>query len=65
MPAIQKANMEGTLIRSNMAKMMVNYAIKVLKMTPNTGLVCYFSDVSIQTPELKLYIKYACQLGLM
>ena len=53
MSTIQKANMEVMLIRSNMAKMMVNYTVKVLKMTPNTGLVCDFSDISDQTSELR------------
>jgi hypothetical protein len=36
MPTIQTADIEGTLIRAHMAKMMVNYAVKVLGKTPNT-----------------------------
>jgi len=36
MNTIQKANIEGLLIRADMAKMMVNYAIKVLGKTPDT-----------------------------
>ncbi|HBB04144.1 TPA: hypothetical protein DCZ39_04605 [Patescibacteria group bacterium] len=36
MDTIQKANMDGELIRSHMAKIMVNYAIKVLEKTPDT-----------------------------
>ncbi len=62
---IQKANMEGMLTRAHMAKMMVNYAINVLDKTPNTWLVCSFADISNQSSDIQLYIKLACQLGLM
>ena len=57
--------MEGQLIRSHMAKMMVNYAIKVLGLKPDTTKTCSFGDVASQTDELQLYIKLSCQLGLM
>ncbi|MFA5748187.1 MAG: S-layer homology domain-containing protein [Candidatus Absconditabacterales bacterium] len=65
MNTIQKADMEGKLIRSHMAKMVSNYAIKVLGKTINTGLSCNFNDVDNETSEIKLYIKISCQLGLM
>jgi len=65
MKTIQEANMTGTLIRSHMAKMIVNYAIKILDKTPNTWLVCAFDDISNETSELKTYIKLSCQLWLM
>ena len=65
MKTVQQANMEGNLIRSHMAKMMVNYAIKVLNKYPDTSLTCAFDDIDTQTTELKNYIKRACQLGLM
>jgi hypothetical protein len=65
MTPIQNANIYGYLIRSHMAKMMTNYAIKELGKTPNTWAACEFDDVANQTTELQLYIKYACQLGLM
>lgn len=45
-----------------MAKMMVNYAIKVLGKTPNTGATCTFTDLADQSTEMQLYIKLACQL---
>lgn len=63
---IQRANIEGELIRSHMAKMMVNYVIKVLGHTTiNTWLVCQFDDMLHESKEMKLYTKYACQLGIM
>ena len=36
MPTIAQANMTGTLIREDLAKMMSNFAIHVLKKVPNT-----------------------------
>ncbi|MEI7557444.1 MAG: hypothetical protein WCJ45_00905 [bacterium] len=57
--------MYGNLIRSHMAKMMVNYAKNVLGKTPNTLVPCVFADIDNQTDEFKGYIKEACQLGLM
>lgn len=65
MPTIQEANMEWNLIRSHMAKMIVNYTIKVLKKTVNTWAACDFNDIQNETPEMKVYIKLACQLGIM
>jgi hypothetical protein len=58
--------MEGSLIRAHMAKMMVNYAIKVLSKTIDpTFTWCQFADVADQTQEMKNYIKWDCQLGIM
>ena len=45
-----------------MAKMMVNYAVKVLGMQANTGAMCEFDDIADQSTEMKLYINLACQL---
>jgi len=63
--SIDNANMYGSLIRSNMAKMIVNYAKEVKGMTANTSLACNFTDVANQTDEMQGYIKEACQMGLM
>ena len=62
---IQLANLDGNLIRSHMAKMMVNYAIKVLDRTPDTWALCEFDDIANQSTEMKFYINLACQLGIM
>ena len=63
--SIDNANMFGTLLRSHMAKMMVNYAKEVKGLTANTSLECNFTDISNQSDELRGYIKEACQMGLM
>lgn len=63
--AIATADMYGSLKRSHMAKMMVNYAKEVLGQTPNAALSCDFSDVSNESAELQGYITEACQMGLM
>lgn len=62
---IQLANMEGNLIRSHMAKMLVNYAVKVLWKQPDATKICNFSDLINQTAEMRSYAKLACQLWLM
>lgn len=48
-----------------MAKMMVNYAIKILHLQPDTSHTCTFSDIATVEPEIQAYITLACQLGLM
>lgn len=63
--SIDTANMYGTLIRSHMAKMMVNYAKEVLGRTADTSLECNFTDIANQSEELRGYIVEACQMGLM
>ena len=62
---ITQADLQGNLLRSHMAKMMVTYAVKVLKQKPDTARVCTFTDTDSQTPELQYYMKLACKLGLM
>ena len=47
-PTILEADMYGPLDRISMAKMLSTYAIKILWMTPDTGRVNQFADV---TPE--------------
>ena len=63
--SISGADIYGSLIRSHMAKMIVNYAKEVLNITPDTSLPCVFTDISNQSTELKNYITQACQMGLM
>jgi len=62
--SIDSANMYGTLIRSHMAKMMVNYA-KELGQTADTSVEVNFTDVADQSTELQGYIEEAAQMGLM
>jgi len=65
MPTMQKANMEGKLIRSHLAKMIVSYVVNVLGRKPDLTKSCVFTDIDSQSAELKSYIIRACQLGLM
>jgi hypothetical protein len=64
-PSIDNADMKWTLIRSHMAKMMVNYARWVLNKVADTSIICNFTDILNQTEELRWYIIEACQMGLM
>jgi hypothetical protein len=65
MKTLKDADMDGKLTRTQMAKMVVNYAMNVLGRTLNTWTVCTFSDTANQSDEMKWYITKACQLGIM
>jgi len=63
---ISQANMWGNLTRIQMAKMLSNYAINTLWLTPDTSKDCYFSDVSSELDyKYDNWVTKACQLGLM
>lgn len=64
MPTIQKANIGGHLIRSHMAKMMVEFA-SLFEREINTWDECSFSDMDNQSDEMKYYATLACQLRIM
>lgn len=59
------ANMEWSLIRSHMSKMMSNFAMNVLWRKPDLTKKCQFSDTDNQSDEMKSYIVLSCQLWLM
>ena len=65
MVSIQKANIDGVLLRKDMAKMISNFAINILKKTPSTGTNCVFSDIRGLAEETNNYITLSCKLGLM
>jgi hypothetical protein len=62
---IQKADLNWYLTRAHMAKMMSNYAIKIMSGVINTWRQCNFKDIVNQSVEMKSYIKLSCQLGIM
>ena len=62
---IQDADLEWHLIRAHMAKIMANYAIKVMSGVVDTWRACEFDDIGDQSDEMKFYIKLSCQLGIM
>ena len=65
MDTIQSANIDGKLIRKDMAKMVSNFAVNVLKKVPSTGTKCTFSDTKGLTEEAKSFAILSCKLGLM
>lgn len=65
MPTIQQANLNGKIIRSHFAKMITEFAIRVLGKKPDTTKACSFADAKNESTEMQFYIKTACQLGLM
>ncbi|MDD3262836.1 MAG: hypothetical protein PHR61_03235 [Candidatus Absconditabacteria bacterium] len=65
MPTAYQANLKGKLVRKDLAKMISEYALKVLKLKPDNRLTCLFDDLEDETLETKYYTKLACKLGLM
>jgi hypothetical protein len=65
MPTIQTANIESGVIRSELAKMITEFAMKILDKQPDVKRNCTFDDIIQETEETQFYIKNACQLGLM
>jgi len=62
---IMDAIFYGPVIRKEFAKMISNYAVNVMGMTPDTTLQCEFNDMVGEDAEMQMYVKMACQLGLM
>jgi len=62
---INRADMMWLLLRKHMAKMISQYAINVLKMTPNEDIQCNFTDMWDEDIEMQESAKTACQLWLM
>jgi hypothetical protein len=50
---IENADMDGLIIRSQMAKMISLFAINMLGKIPDTSKSCTFSDITKQTTETK------------
>ena len=66
MSSIDNADMYGNLTRIAMAKMLANYAIDVLGLTPDTTKECTFPDVTAALDaQYDNWVTKACQLGLM
>ena len=66
MPTIERANMNGSITRAEMAKMIANYAENVLGQKPDTTKECSFSDVDSKLDsDYDNWITESCQLGLM
>ncbi|MCS6982963.1 MAG: S-layer homology domain-containing protein [Candidatus Absconditabacterales bacterium] len=65
MPDIITADMQGNILRMHLAKMLVEYAINILKITQERIQGCSFTDIGDVTQEMQYYIIKACSLGLM
>lgn len=64
---IEEATLEKSLHRNHFAKILSNFAIKVLGLVPEVGKKwCNnFNDIDWDTEELKWFMKTACELHLM
>ena len=65
-PTIDKANMNKSVTRIELSKMISNYAINILNKTPDTSKKCNFTDITDnQNTQYDLWVTKACQLWLM
>lgn len=62
---LTEANVTWVVIRIDLAKMIVNYAMNILWKTINEWNQCTFDDLWIVSEEMKVYAIKACQLWLM
>ncbi len=66
MKSIDQANMNWSLNRIAMAKMLSQYAINILEKKPDTNNKCDFWDVSSDLDkQYNDWVTLACQLGIM
>lgn len=65
MSTIQKANIEWTLIRKDMAKMITEFATNILGKNISTGTICEFDDIEWISKEMQAYAIASCKLWLM
>lgn len=66
MKTIDQANMNWSLNRIAMAKMLSQYAINILKKKPDTSKKCNFTDVTAQMDsDYSNWVTLACQLWIM
>lgn len=62
---IERANLIGTLSRKHAAKMISQFAIKIMNKQADPNRACNFKDISKETEEMKYYMILACKLGIM
>ena len=65
MSSIDNANMYGELTRGQLAKMIANWAEKEMGTKADETAVCSFVDANTADGDLAMYVKKACQMGLM
>ena len=63
-PTIQAAKMDGSILRRDLAKMIAQYAVNVLKKDVKNTSNCVFLDVP-KDKDLLSYVNTVCQLWLM
>lgn len=62
---ITSANLEWALSRKHAAKMISQFAMKLMNKEPDWNLDCEFNDISKEWSEMQYYMVLACKLGIM
>ncbi len=64
---IERANLNGNLLRMHLAKMLVEYWVRIIWIYPNLEKKWCdsFDDMSWESEEMQFYVKTVCQMELM
>jgi len=62
---ITRADLQGTLSRKHAAKMISQFAIKIMKKEANPMVLCKFKDTDKEDAEMQYYMDLACRLWIM
>lgn len=62
---ITAASLKNSLMRNHAAKMISQFAMRVLEKTPDDKVVCKFTDMQEESLEMQYYAELSCKLGLM
>ena len=65
MPDIEQANLDGIVLRRDLAKMISEYAMKIMVKEADINRDCRYTDMEYASQEMNDYAILACQLGLM
>jgi len=60
-----EASLDWPIIRKQLAKMISEYAIKIVGIKPDNNKKCNFTDIENESEEMKYYMRLSCKLGLM
>lgn len=64
-PNIKDADLDWLVYRKIVAKMVSEFAIKIVWLSPDETKDCKFKDIKKEDPELKYYMELSCKLGIM
>lgn len=65
MPTLQRFRPCDKITRIELAKLLVNYAVRILGKVPDEKRICIFKDMNSATNENQVFAELICKLGIM